>query len=154
MTIYPTMADVEPMATEYLIDSPRVPKGDVTLVYGDGAIGKGRLIMSWVADVINHDPESVVIVILPEDHPSEQVAPRLYEAGVRDLSRVINLTRLVGGDRFKLSASATHPGHIGLLRECVTSVNAQPRRRVAMIVIDPIGAVVGSGTSSPTRAHA
>ena len=47
--IFPTMDDVEPMATEYLIDSPRVVKGDVTLLYGDGAIGKGRLVMSWIA---------------------------------------------------------------------------------------------------------
>ena len=122
--IFPTMDDVEPMATEYLIDSPRVVKGDVTLLYGDGAIGKGRLVMSWIAQVINSDPSAVVIVVLPEDHPSEQVAPRLYEAGVSDLGRVINLSRLVGGRWGVTVSSCLHlPPRTGISGCCVPAWN-------------------------------
>jgi hypothetical protein len=150
-TVYPTMADVEPRETEYLLAGlPRIPKGGVSIVFGEGSVGKGRLVASWIAEVINSDPHAVVIGVWGEDNASEQVAPRLMEAGVADLSRVINMTRLQGGSRFKLSASATHPGHIGLLRECVESVNkpvkGKPRRRVALIVLDPLSTVCGWGS--------
>lgn len=150
-TIYQSMADVEPRETEYVLAGlPRIPRGGVTIVCGEGSVGKGRLVMSWIAEVINSDPEAVVIGVWGEDSASEQVAPRLMEAGVSDLSRVINLTRLSGGSRFKLSASATQPGHIGLLRECVETINkpvkGMPRRRVALIVLDPLSTVVGWGS--------
>jgi hypothetical protein len=150
-TVYPTMADVEPRETEYVLAGlPRIPLGGVSIVYGEGSVGKGRLVMSWIAEIINSDPHAVVIGVWGEDNASEQVVPRLMEAGVSDLSRVINMTRLSGGSRFKLSASATHPGHIGLLRECVESINApvkgKPRRRVALIVLDPLSTVCGWGS--------
>jgi hypothetical protein len=150
MMDYQTCADTRPLETEYLIGSPMVPKGDVSLVFGEGSVGKGRLIMSWIAQVINSDPSAVVIVVLPEDHPAEQVVPRLLEAGVSDLSRVVNLTRLPGGSRFKLSAAANQAGHIGILRTVIEEINAavrgKPRRHVAMVVIDPLASVVGWGS--------
>lgn len=159
MTTYETMDGVEPLATEFLLPGlPRIPKGDATVVYGDGSIGKGRLVCSWIAQVINSDPTALVIVVLPEDHPSEQVAPRLMEAGVSDLSRVVNMTRMEGGARFKLSASASHDGHIGIMRSAVQDLTNvpddngvlphpdRPVRHVAMIILDPIAALIGWGT--------
>jgi len=144
---YQTMDTVDELPTEYLLEGlPKIPRGDLTLVYGDGAVGKGRLAMSWIADVINTDPEAVVLICLPEDHPNEQIAPRLTAAGVSDKSRVINITRLPGGARFKLSADTAHDGDIGLLREIVMDINEQPDRTVRMIIMDPIAAIVGYGT--------
>lgn len=143
----PTMAGVDILATEYLLDGlPRIPRGDVTLVFGDGAIGKGRLIWSWIAEVINTDPAAVVIGVWPEDHPNEQVAPRLRDAGVSDPARVVNLTRLPGGSRFKLSADLTHEGHLGLLRQYISDLEADGKLQVRMIVMDPLASVVGWGS--------
>lgn len=148
---YQTLEDVDPLPTEYVLAGlPKIPRGDVTLVFGDGAVGKGRLIMSWIAEVVNGDDEAVCLICLPEDHPHEQIAPRLIAAGVSDRSRVVNITRLPNGARFKLSADTTHDGDIGLLREIVEDINTpkknQPRRRVRMIVLDPIAAIVGFGS--------
>ena len=50
-----------------------------------------------------------VILVLPEDHPAEQVRPRLDAAGA-DVTRVIDMTRLPTGARFKLSATMTKDG--------------------------------------------
>ena len=140
-----TMEDVGILDTLYLIDQPKVPRGDVTLVFGEGAIGKGRLIWSWIAEVINGDPDAVVIGVWPEDHPNEQVARRLRDAGVSDPSRVVNLTRLPNGARCKLSADLTHTGNLGLLRQFIADI-ADTGRTVKMIILDPLASVVGWGS--------
>jgi predicted ATP-dependent serine protease len=144
-TAYATFADTDPLPTEHLLGggSPLIPRGDVTGIYGDGGLGKGRMIMSFVAEVANDG--GTVIVILPEDHPNEQVRPRLESAGVRDMSRVVNLTRLPGGSRFKLSAAQNHDGDLGLLREAVEVLSSQGHD-VRLVVIDPVAAVIGWGS--------
>ena len=91
-----------------------IPRGDVTLLFGDaGKVGKGRL-TAWIIKQVTSQGGSVVVV-LPEDHPQEQVKPRLIAAGLTptEQSRVINLTRVEGG-RFKLSADLTHDGSASL----------------------------------------
>ena len=141
-----TMAGVDILSTEYLLTGlPRIPRGDVTLLFGEGAIGKGRLIWSWIAEVINSDDSAVVLVVLPEDHPNEQIAPRLRDAGVSDPSRVVNLTRLPNGSRFKLSADLTHAGDLGLLRQYIGDIS-DTGREVRMIVLDPLASIVGWGS--------
>ena len=147
MTTAPqTMAGVDILSTEYLLAGlPRIPRGDVCLLFGDGAVGKGRLIWAWIAEVINSDPDAVVLGIWPEDHPNEQIAPRLRDAGVSDPSRVVNMTRLPNGSRFKLSADLTHAGDLGLLRQFIADI-ADTGRKVKMIVLDPLASVVGWGS--------
>src|SRR5580693_2053929 len=107
MSRYTTLAETEPMVTEYLLPDGMlpIPRGDVTGVFGEGSVGKGRMTWSFIAQVVNTG--GTVLVILPEDQANEQVRPRAEAAGVEDMSRVINLTR-VNGARFKLSASAKY----------------------------------------------
>jgi hypothetical protein len=116
-TVYESFEDIDQLETEYLLPGSafRIPRGDLTLLYGTGGVGKGRLLMSVIADVVNDGGS--VIVILPEDHPNEQVRPRLEAAGVEDLSRVINMTRLPnGGARF--NCRRTSRGIRGIFRCC------------------------------------
>lgn len=151
-TAYETFDQIDQLDPEYLLPGSafRIPRGDLTLLYGTGGVGKGRLLMSVIADVVNDGGS--VIVILPEDHPNEQVRPRLEAAGVGDLSKVINLTRMAnGGARFKLSANfARDPGHLPLLRQAIEDLNGAGHD-VRLLVIDPIAACLGSGTLSTNR---
>jgi hypothetical protein len=146
---YRTVADADPMLPEYLLDhAPLIPKGDVTGYYGAGGLGKGRSIAAIIAEVVNDG--GTAIAILPEDHPNEQVRPRLEAAGVTDMARVINLTRLPEGGRFKFSASDKHDGHLPLLREAV-EVLAGQGHDVRLVVVDPIAACIGWGTISTNQ---
>lgn len=142
MSKYKTMAETDALPTELLLEAPPVPRGDVCGIFGDGSVGKGRLCMSFVRQVT--DEGGTCVVVLPEDHASEQVRPRIDAAGA-DPGRVVNLTRLPGGSRFKLSATERNDGHLGLLRECIedlTDDGHDPR----LLIIDPISAVVGWGS--------
>lgn len=147
-----TYDQVAPLATEWLWDK-RIPLGDLTLMFGEGGCGKGRMLIDLAARVTRGDgmplcadgdePGSVVL-ILPEDDPHEQVAPRLHAAGA-DLGRCFDLTRLEGGSRFKLSADGKTPGPIGHLRALIDQLRADgmnPR----LVIIDPLAAVLGAGT--------
>lgn len=113
-------ADVEAQQTLLLSQQPYIPYGDVTLVFGQGSIGKGRMIHSLIAAVTRGLPVGLdeegqdagdVIVILPEDKPGEQVHERLEAAGA-DLSRVWDMTRLDSGTRLKFSAKPGVPGNL------------------------------------------
>ena len=146
MTAYTSFAAIEPLPTEYLLAGhPKIPRGDVTLFYGDGSLGKGRMLWSFIAEVVNAG--GTVITVLPEDHPNEQAAVRLRAAGVSDPSKVIDLTRLPGGGRLKLSADTTHDGDVGHLRQAVDELT-EAGHQVRLLVIDPLAAVVGWGSIS------
>jgi hypothetical protein len=105
-----------------------------------------------------------VILILPEDHPSEQVRPRLDAAGA-DVTRVVDMTRLATGSRFKLSATMSKDGDVGLLRECIETLKVTcaacrvPMARGTcpqcggaedmnprLVIIDPLTACIGYGS--------
>jgi hypothetical protein len=139
---YKTMAEVDALPTELLIDAPPIPRGDVVGLFGDGSVGKGRLCMSFIREVT--DQGSTAVVVLPEDHANEQVRPRIDAAGANP-ELVVNLTRLPGGARFKLSATERNDGHLGLLREAVEDLK-DDGHDPKLLVIDPISAVVGWGS--------
>jgi predicted ATP-dependent serine protease len=147
-TKYQTVADTDALPTEYLLGDrlPKVPRGDVTVMFGDGGTGKGRL-NAWMIKRVTADGGTVVGV-WPEDHPNEQVRPRLEAAGLTDeeMGRVVNLTRLPGSGRFKISADITHAGDMPLLREQVLPDLAADGHDVRMLIIDPLAAVVGWGS--------
>ena len=145
-------AEIPELPTLWLWDQ-RIPRGDVTLLFGEGAVGKGRMLCDLIAKVTTgapmplcaegSDPGSV-IVVQPEDDPNEQVAPRLRAAGA-DLGRVYDLTRLDGGSRFKLSADAKHEGSLPQLRALIDELE-ESGRNPRMVIIDPLAAVLGWGT--------
>ena len=65
-TAYESFAEIDQLDPEYLLPGSAflIPRGDLTLLYGTGGVGKGRLLMSVIADVVNDGGS--VIVILPE----------------------------------------------------------------------------------------
>ena len=147
MIDYKSYAEIEELEPEYLLESmlPPIPRSDVTILYGSGGIGKGRMISGIISEVTNGG--GTVIVIQPEDDPNEQVRPRLETAGA-DLSRVIDLT-MIGGSRFKLAAGTRETGHLQLLATAIDDLN-KSGHYVQLVVIDPIAAVA-LGTISTKR---
>ncbi len=120
-----------------------IPRADVTLAFGQGAIGKGRMTWAIIAAVTRAGGD--VIVVLPEDKEDEAMAERGRAAGA-DMARVWNMTKLPGSaSRFKLSAAERHEGHIGHLRGFIETLK-EHGRRPRLVVIDPVSAVVGWGT--------
>jgi len=147
MKEYQSFAEIDELEPEYLTESmlPPIPRSDVTILYGPGGIGKGRIIATIIAEVTNAG--GTVITIMPEDDPHEQIRPRL-ETAEADLSRVIDLTT-VGGSRFKLSAGSRDAGHQQLLATAIDDLNKNGHY-VQLVVIDPIAAVA-LGTISTNR---
>lgn len=147
MIDYQSYAEIDALDPEYLLESnlPPIPRSDVTILYGPGGIGKGRLISGIISEVTNGG--GTVITIMPEDDPHEQVRPRLDTAGA-DLSRVIDMTT-IGGSRLKLAAGSREPGHLQLLATAIDDLN-KTGHYVQFITIDPIAAVA-LGTISTNR---
>jgi RecA-family ATPase len=139
----------------YLSRRPPLPLEDVTLIFGPGAIGKGRMVASWIAAVTRGEPIGLdeeggepgdVITIATEDKPGRDFRPRLETAGA-DLTRVHNLTKLDGGGRFKLSATPRYPGHLAHLRGYLEEI-AEDGGNPRMVYIDPVTKVIGWGNIS------
>jgi hypothetical protein len=149
-------ADIEPQDTHWLWPG-RIPLGDVTLIFGEGAVGKGRMLASIIASVAKGEPVGTstetaapggVGVIFAEDKAGEQVAKRLRAAGLTgqaDLARVRDLTRMGSGSRFKLSATPSKPGHVGWLRAEIGRM-ADEGGNPRLVIIDPLAAVIGWGS--------
>jgi hypothetical protein len=150
-----TYDQITPRETVYLCNKPAIPRADVAVFFGPGAVGKGRMLCSYIAGVTNGEPLGMdttgaeagdVVVIFPEDKADEQVAWRLRAAGA-DLARVHDMTRLEDGGRFKLSATPRYPGHLSLLRAKVEELQ-DAGRNPQLVIIDPIAAVKGIGWGS------
>jgi hypothetical protein len=150
-----TYDQITPRETVYLCWKPAIPRADVSVFFGPGAVGKGRMLCSFIAGVTNGQQFGMdsgsaepgdVVVIFPEDKADEQVAWRLRGAGA-DLSRVVDMTRLEDGGRFKLSATPRYPGHLSLLRAKVEELQ-DAGRNPQLVIIDPIAAVKGIGMGS------
>ena len=144
MSHYTSLAETEPLDTEYLLPEGMIPipRGDVTGIFGEGSMGKGRASWSLIAQVVAEG--GTVLVVLPEDNANEQVRPRAEAAGIQALDHVINLTR-INGKRFKLSADTRHDGDIVTLAEAIAYYTGKGHD-VKLVVIDPLAAVVGWGS--------
>lgn len=147
-TKYQTLGGTDALPTEYVMGTrkPYVPRGDVTICFGPGKVGKGRLTAWFIKQVVADG--GTVVGAWPEDHPEEQLRPRLDAAGLTEdeLDRVINITRLPNTGRFKLSADLTHVGHLPLLREEILPELAADGHDVRLLVLDPLAALVGWGS--------
>lgn len=131
-------ADIAPEETVSIWDG-KLPLRDVTLGAGEGGIGKGL----WLADVVARvtigrdmpdgseglcKPQNVVLVT-PEDHVKRAMAWRLRAAGA-DLSRVFDLTRILGHD-------FTIPDDLPLLCREMRAIGD-----VALVGLDPLSQLV------------
>jgi len=140
----PTYADIPALETIWLW-AGRIPRGEVTLIAGEGGVGKGLLLVDLAARVSTGRPmpgttpdgadsagdgPGSVILITPEDDPSEAVAWRLRAAGA-NLTKIHDMTLLPGGGQFTL------PADTGQLRHLVDTLGD-----VRLIIIDPLMACV------------
>jgi RecA-family ATPase len=139
--------EIEALPTVWMWEH-RIPRGEVTLVAGEGGCGKGQLAVDLAARVstgrgmpfggTKTDP-AAVIMVTPEDDLSETVAWRL-RAAQADLGRVHDLTLTEHGAPFALSADSKHDGSIAQLRQAVDELGAR------LVVIDPLMACIAFGT--------
>lgn len=130
-------ATIEPTLQDFLWPE-RIPLGDVTLVGGDGGIGKGRLLADLAArvsrgdDMLDNSPglgaPGNVLMVTPEDDPSYSMAWRLGAAHAA-LDMVHDMTE-VQGREFQL------PGDVPLLREEMLRLGD-----VKLVIIDPLSQV-------------
>jgi hypothetical protein len=143
-----TYADIPALPTQWLWQD-RLPRGDVSLLAAPGGTGKGMLLCDLAARVTTGRPmpgetapsePGSVILIAPEDDPSETVAWRL-RAAEANLSRVHDLTLLDSGSPFELSASPLREGNVAQLREAIDQISD-----ARLVVIDPLMAAIAAGS--------
>jgi KaiC/GvpD/RAD55 family RecA-like ATPase len=146
-------AEIEALETEWLWEQ-RIPRGEVTLIAGEGAVGKGQLLCDLAARVSQgwpmplcedgSDPGSVILVT-PEDDPNETMAWRLRAAGA-DLARTFDLTMLESGAPFEL------PGSVAPLRALIEELK-DTGHNPRLVVIDPLMAAISRPISTNLAAR-
>jgi hypothetical protein len=138
--------DIDPLDPEWLWNG-HFARAEVSILAGDGGIGKGFLIADLVARVTRGDPmpgqtegtrPGHVIMITPEDSPQTSCARRLRAAGA-ELGMVHDLTETTAGP-FEI------PGDLPVLRAAIDEIGD-----VAMVVIDPLSAVSSVSLSTANR---
>lgn len=138
--------DIDPLDPEWLWPG-HFARAEVSILAGDGGIGKGFLIADLVARVTRGDPmpgqtegtrPGHVIMITPEDSPQTSCARRLRAAGA-ELGMVHDLTETAAGP-FEI------PGDLPVLRAAIDEIGD-----VAMVVIDPLSAVSSVSLSTASR---
>jgi hypothetical protein len=145
-------AEIDALETEWLWEG-RIPRGEVTLIAGAGAVGKGQLLCDLTSRVSNGWPMPLsapdseaaapasVIMVTPEDDPEETMAWRLRAAGA-NLAKVFDLTYLEGGTPFEL------PAAVAPLRALIDELGD-----VRLVVIDPLMAAVSRSISTNLAAR-
>lgn len=143
-------ADVVPSSIRWLWPG-RMPLGRITLLVGRPGEGKSFLTTDLAARISRGRPwpdgvegvEGSVIFICAEDDPSDTLRPRL-EAHGADLSKVHLLqgVRRTGADGRCFEAPFT----LADTRTLEACLQSHPDCR--LIVVDPIGSYLGSGTDS------
>lgn len=133
----PTYADITPLEPEWMIPG-LVPKSFVTLIIGDGGVGKGQLWSDWTGRLTrgahlpgNDDGDErparrSVLLVTSEDDPNMSTAWRL-RAAQAELGRVYDMT-----DDFSIPESLT------MLGERIDEIGD-----VGLVVIDPLADNLG-----------
>lgn len=138
-------ADITPLEPEWLW-AGRIPSNEVTIIAGDGGIGKGFLLADLASRVTRgavmpdgsaawYDGPGSVLLVTSEDDPNMAMSYRLRAAGA-DLERVYDMTE-----------DFTVPESIPALRDAVEGIGD-----VRLVTIDPLSAVSSIAlTSSNVR---
>jgi hypothetical protein len=138
--------DIDALDPEWLWPG-HFARAEVSILAGDGGIGKGFLVADLVARVTRGDPfpgqaegtrPGHVIMITPEDSPQTSCARRLRAAGA-ELGMVHDLTETTAGP-FEI------PGDLPVLRAAIDEIGD-----VAMVIIDPLSAVSSVSLSTASR---
>lgn len=124
--------DIQPLDPEWLWQG-RIPSNEVTIIAGDGGIGKGFLLADLAARVTRGapmpdgtvgPPAGSVLQVSAEDDPNMAGVQRLTAAGA-DLARVFDLT-----EEFSV------PESLPALREVIEEIGD-----VRLVTVDPLSAV-------------
>lgn len=129
--------DQIPLRRIHWLWPPYVPLGKVTILAGAPGQGKSQLSLMVAAMVTRGElfgdigePRDVLI-LTGEDDPEDTIRPRLQALGA-DLSRCIMVDVSEVRGQVETIDLLTFPTEQGLLRDVLT------RRKVAMIIVDPI----------------
>jgi hypothetical protein len=134
------MSEVTPRIQRWLSDG-RIPLRTVTLLVGDGGLGKSTYGFGLAARVsrgqepgeFRNEPRDVLI-LTAEDAEAETIVPRLYAAGA-DLARVHTV-------RFAGDEMVTIPDHVPGLVKTIAQTGA------ALLIIDPVVSFLGSSVDA------
>jgi DNA repair protein RadA/Sms len=144
-----TMDKVDPKEIDWLWPG-WLPKGKITLIEGDGSMGKSTLTLQ-IAAIVSRGwpfpdslgrpgqprPPAGVILMAGEDGLADTVRPRLDRAGA-DVSKVMAVTKIQ--DLF-----GKEPGEKRITLEDIAELEELIREKdVALLVVDPLQAYLGS----------
>jgi hypothetical protein len=140
------ISDVEPERVDWLWRG-RIPKGKLTVVDGDPALGKSALTVDLTARVsAGMDlPDGTLceaagaVIASAEDGLADTVRPRLDAAG-GDPSRVLSLATVTDGEG--LERPLTIPEDVPIIEEGIGRVEA------VLVVVDPLMAFFGGAVDS------
>ncbi len=136
------LADVVPESIEWLWPN-RIPRGKLTLLVGDGGLGKSFCTLDWASRVsrgvawpdgaAGGEPGHVVLMSA-EDGLADTIRVRL-DAAQADTSRITALTGIVGEDGREAWASLQD--HLEHVERVIADVGA------TLLVVDPLTSYLG-----------
>lgn len=150
--VYVRMSEVTPRKIEWLWQD-RVAIGKPTIIAGDPGLGKSIITNAYMAAVVSLGgrwtdgaccQRGNVIIVSGEDDPEDTLYPRLHAAGA-DMSRIYFLRCIGSGEEGGGCEGKTRSftlADVQILREMIGALGD-----VRLVVIDPIGAFVGSSDS-------
>ncbi len=130
----------------------RIPCGSLTILDGDPGIGKSLITLDLAARVTTGRPmpdgtpgvQGNVVLIAPEDEAARTIKPRVEAAG-GDPSR-IHLLNVVNSTNHKTGETFLSPFTIS--EHFLTLIKTVQRTLPALVIIDPLMAVLGSRISA------
>lgn len=135
---------------------PRLAAGKMTMLDGDPGLGKSLVSLDLAARVSagREMPDGTpglsggVVLITPEDGLADTIRPRLERAGA-DLTRIVSIgtvpeTIETKNGPFVYNRPFTLPGDLEILEGAIERVQAK------LVIIDPVMAIIGSGTGKNT----
>lgn len=140
------IADVQPTTVSWLWPG-RIPFGKLTILDGDGGLGKSTLLLDLAArlsrgvafpDGPPHEPAGTVLLAV-EDGISDTHRPRLEAAGA-DLERIAVLEAVLDAEGNE--DIPTIPDDVGTIELACGAVGAK------LVIIDPIMSYLAGGTNS------
>jgi predicted ATP-dependent serine protease len=133
---------------EYLAE-PWLPRGELTLLVGDPAIGKSTFAAHIAATIAEHSAQDRKTLFLSSEDYAEIIKQRL-QANSQDPEKAPALDRVAVID--DLDLDATYPHGVPELRVMVKEVEER-LGEVALLVLDPLLTFLGCGTSSYKKAR-
>lgn len=140
------LADVQPERVSWLWPG-RIPLGKLTILDGDGGLGKSTVLLDLAARLSTGEPlpdgpaleRAGTVLLSIEDGLADTTRPRLDAAGA-DLTRIVALTDVP--DEHGNPQLPSIPEDIDAIERAIMTVDAR------FVVIDPVMSYLSGGTNS------